>query len=516
MERSRNALEEFDSLVLVSNRQPYRHRWGDGDVVVDQPTGGLTAALDPVLQRVGGTWIAWGDGDADRTVVDDRNCVRVPPDDPSYTLRRVWLDEDTVDAYYEGFSNRVLWPLCHEFPEKVVSRVGDFEGYEAVNERFADCAAEHVDGETLIWLQDYHLALTPAGIDDRTPESTTIGQFWHIPWPTPDTFGVCPRSTELVDGLLGVDLLSFHVDRYVENFLDSVERFRPDATVEKEAGRITHERGETYVTATPLGIDADRHARESYAIAEGRHGRSGSDAFDELGDERPAASATDCLDIPDCDVLCLGVDRLDYSKGIPARIEAVERLLERHPEWRESLVFVQTATPSRTTIPAYAEHGERVRQAVDRVNDRFRTDDWEPIVYTESYLARPVLVDLYRRADLMLVTPHLDGMNLVSKEFVASSIDNTGALCLSEHAGASSQLGDLAYTVDPSDPDGISDTIHEALTACQAEQSSRMRRLRQRVHERDIDWWMAQQFETLRWVATRPQLSVTGPNAGDG
>ncbi|WP_247728437.1 alpha,alpha-trehalose-phosphate synthase (UDP-forming) [Halovivax limisalsi] len=529
--RALDALESFDSVVLVSNREPYRHRYDEqGTVTVDRPTGGLTSALDPVLQRVGGTWIAWGDGDADEDVVDEADCVSVPPSDPAYTLRRLWLDEDTVDGYYEGFANRVLWPLCHGFPEHVESRPGDYRDYRDVNRRFATCATDHAEANSLVWLQDYHLALAPAYIEETAPPGTTVGLFWHVPWPKPDEFGACPGAVELLDGLLGTDLLGFHVASFVENFFECVERFEPDASVDRDAGVVTLDGDRTRVLATPLGIDADDHARTARSLdSAGRRtveyeelDRTPSDQVtvpnsiterSDDGADRERLSAH--LAIPECDALCLGVDRLDYSKGILARVEAIERLLEREPGWRDSLVFVQSASPSRTNIPAYSEYGDAVRSAVDRVNDRFASGTWRPIVYTEDYLPRSALIELYRRADALVVSSKRDGMNLVAKEYVAASVDDSGALCLSEFAGATEQLGDLAYTIDPTDIDGMAATIDAALRADPDERRHRMRRMRRRVHDRSVDWWMASQFEALRDAHDRTRRSSSTPATGE-
>ena len=531
---------QFDSVVVISNRQPYRHEYdlatGERDgtdytstragtdggskpatdprrdgaargtdlagsasaestsqrrMNVERPTGGLTAGLDPVLQRIGGTWVAWGDGDADCDVVDDRHCVRVPPDDPSYTLQRVWLDDEDLDGYYRGFSNRVLWPLCHGFPLLVEDRPGDFESYRRVNRRFAESALDHSGANSLLWLQDYHFALAPAQIADAASPSTTIGQFWHIPWPTPAVFVRCPHHRELLEGLLGNDLLGFHVERFAARFLDCVDRLLPAATVDRQTEVVVHDDGHTRVTATPLGIDADRHARESH------------DATEAFG------TVAERLDLPETTTLGLGVDRLDYTKGIPERIVALERLFERWPEWRGEFTYVQTTSPSRTEIPAYQTLGTKVRRAIERVNDRFATDDWRPIVYTEDHLSRRELSSLYRRSDLLVVSSLSDGMNLVAKEYVAASVDGDGALCLSNRAGAHELLGDHAFTLDPHRPDRMAETIHTAMTASEVDRRRRMSELRRRVFQYDLDWWMDRQFDSLAYYV------ASGGNSSD-
>ncbi|WIV67194.1 trehalose-6-phosphate synthase [Natrialbaceae archaeon AArc-T1-2] len=493
------------SLIVVSNRQPYRHEYASDDaesetttdggattapsadidqqIEVDRPTGGLTAGLDPVLQQAGGTWIAWGDGDADDEVADDDGCVSVPPEEGSYTLQRVWLTETEIDGYYRGFSNRVLWPLCHEFPELAEPRPTFLEWYRAVNRTFAEAVADHADEDAVVWLQDYHLGLAPAMVRERVPQTATIAQFWHVPWPTPAVFEHCPARRELLEGLLGNDLLGFHVDRYCEAFLDCVERFCPETTVDWHRQVVHHRDGQTRVTATPMGIDAEDHDRTSRSVDPG-----------EWHDFRERH------DIPRGNAIGLGVDRLDYSKGIPERLDAIERLLEREPGWRGEFTFVQTATPSRTEIPAYARHGEYVREEIDRINARFGGPGWRPIVYTEEFLPRETLCALYRRADAMIVSPLYDGMNLVAKEFVAASVDGDGTLVLSETAGAHETLGEFAYAIDPTCQEAFAETIDVALTAPSEERRGRMNGLRRRVFGRDLEWWMQVQFDELRRV----------------
>ena len=501
------------SFVVVSNRQPYRHEYETPDgggavdevaaadagdiggssmiarpaetsaITVDRPTGGLTAGLDPVVQRAGGTWIAWGDGDADRRVTDDDGCVRVPPETEAYTLKRVWLSEEAVDAYYRGFSNRVLWPLCHEFPGLVETRPGDLECYRAVNREFAEAAADRVDDEGVVWLQDYHFGFAPAMIDAAVPDAVTVAQFWHIPWPSPGAFQHCPARDDLLAGLLGNDLLGFHVDRYGEAFLECVDRFLPDANVDWGRRTVRHDGDETRVVATPMGVDAEAYDRACRSIDGDRWERF-----------------REAHGIPAGISIGLGVDRLDYTKGIPERLAAVERLLEREPAWRGEFTLVQKSTPSRTAIPAYERHGEYVRDEVERINDRFGTDDWQPIVYTEAYLDHEELCALYRRADVMLVSPLVDGMNLVAQEYVASCVDGDGALLLSAAAGSHALLGESAYTIDPRRRESFAETIETALSASSYERSRRLTDLRERVFDHDLESWMTAQFDELERI----------------
>ena len=455
----------------------------DSEITIDRPTGGLTAGLDPVVSQSGGTWIAWGDGDADRAVTDENDCVGVPPDDESYTLRRIWLSEEAVDGYYYGYSNRVLWPTCHEFTELVEERSGDRDWYRKVNRRFADATVDHATDGSVVWLQDYHLGLAAKMIREDVPDSVTIAQFWHIPWPQPSAFDSSPLGQELLEGLLGNDLLGFHIEEYCDAFLACVESFVPGATVEYGSQTVTHDQNETQVVATPMGVDAETYDHRSRALDGSRW-----------------ESIRDRYDIPEGVAIGVGVDRLDYTKGIPGRLAAIERLLERHPSWCEKFTFIQKATPSRTDITAYADHGELVRHEVERINERFATESWRPIVYTEDFFSRADLCALYRRADTMIVSPLLDGMNLVAQEYVASSVDGDGTLVLSERAGVAELFGENVYTVDPTETDQFADSIDAALSAPELERHRQMTRLRALVFEHDLEWWMDRQFEEIERV----------------
>ncbi|WP_339106336.1 trehalose-6-phosphate synthase [Haloterrigena salinisoli] len=486
------------SLIVVSNRQPYRHEYetesqgsGSGDerstgnssITVDEPTGGLTAGLDPVVQASEGTWIAWGDGEADFDVADDDGCIAVPPGDESYTLQRIDLSEEAVDSYYYGFSNRVLWPLCHGFVDLIENRSNDFEWYRTVNERFADAVAEHAEADSIVWVQDYHFGLAPRMIRESVPQSTTVAQFWHIPWPTTTTYQHCPAGRDILEGLLGNDLLGFHIERYAERFLDCVERYLPAADVDRTQRTVSYDGGTTRVVATPMGVDAPSHDANARSI-----------------ESSQISSLFDRYDISSDTVLGLGVDRLDYSKGIPERLAAIERFLERSPEWHGEFTFLQTATPSRTDIDAYQRYGELVRSEVTRINRRFGTDDWEPIVYTEDYLSNEELSGLYRRADLMVVSPLVDGMNLVAQEYVAANVDGDGVLVLSEGTGAHERLGSHALTIDPTDVDGFATQLEAAVAMPSRERQHRMNTLRNRVFDGDLEWWMETQFDWIRRV----------------
>ncbi len=488
-----------DDLVVVSNRQPYSHEYDDDDgtrsVVAEPAVGGLTAALDPVMCTVGGTWVAWGDGEADREVTTgDR--VEVPPDDPAYDLRRVWLDDDAIDGYYYGYSNRALWPLCHSDVARASFDSGEWEQYRAVNETFADAAADEADGESpVIWFQDYHLALAPRMVRSRLSNDATIASFWHIPWPSWDAFRACPQAETILSGLLGCDLLGFHTERYCERFLDCVEEAL-GASVDRATGRVRHRCGTTTVRAFPLGTDAERHRSLALSDDATTFWRS-FEADHGLEDVRVA----------------VGVDRLDYTKGIVERLDGIERFLGTHPEWHGRFTYVGKLSESRIRIPAYRRYRERVDERIERINDRFATDDWQPIISLSGTLSPAALAGLYRGTDLALVTPVRDGMNLVSKEYVAASDD--GVLVLSELAGAHEELGDWAVTVNPNDADAVADAVSRSLTMPASERTGRLEHLHRSVYGNQVYDWLEDVLRAARTVGNECGRMVAGGPAAE-
>ena len=489
------------NLIVVSNRQPYSHEYDGETVTVDQPTGGVTAGLDPVMRELGGTWIAWGDGDADRAVVDDAGRVMVPPSADSsgnaassvdrsrtdstqtgdqYTLRRVWLSDDEVENYYYGFSNQVLWPLCHSFLGHVHCDGAFWDAYRTVNQRFAANAAtsapDDLLADTTIWIHDYHFALAPRAIRRQLGSAVDVAQFWHIPWPAWNTFRSCPRRQDLVRGLLGADRIGFHTDRYAENFLECVATAVDDAGVDWSDRRVRYRGREISIRAIPMGVPVDDVA-ETATTAD-------ATAFPAQFRAQHGIEAGTTL--------AVGVDRLDYSKGIPQRLRALESLLDETPDLRGDLTYVQVGSVSREAIPAYREIQEEVVDCVERLNDRFGTDDWQPVVYTTAHLSQAELFGLYRGADLGIVSPLRDGMNLVAQEFVAAQGSDPGVLLLSRGTGAYDEFGEHALAIDPCDVSDFATTIEDALAMPDDERRRRMDGLRRAVSERDLDSWVSQ------------------------
>lgn len=457
-------------VIIASNREPYSHRRTELGTEWTRNAGGLTVALDAVAQAIGAVWVAHGNGDADRDVVDADDCVGCPPTNPRYKLRRLWLDGEDIERYYAGFSNSALWPLCHIVYVRPRFRLDDWERYVDVNRRFADAILEQLDGQpALVLLQDYHLALAARFLRDARPD-LRLALFWHIPWPNAEVIRRLPWRDALLDGLLANDLLGFHIPFHAQNFLGTVAdaleaRVDPEEMAVERGGRRTR------VRTFPIGADAEEIA----ALATGADAARAEEAVRErfpLGDAR----------------IGLGVDRMDYTKGIPERLEALERLYEKHPEWIGRFRFIQVAVPTRIEIEDYRAVAARTRECVARINDRFATGGTPLVHLVEENLDFRALVPLYRIADLCTVTSLHDGMNLVAKEYVAACVDDHGALVLSPFTGAAREL-DGAWIASPFDCEGLADAMHAALSEPEEGSRRRMHTLREAVYQRTVfDW----------------------------
>ena len=461
--------------IVVSNREPYEHTYGDGAdrIQIRRPAGGLISALDPLLQAVGGVWIAWGSGDADEEVVDERQRVRVPPEDPSYSLRRLWLDERDLHHYYYGYSNQFLWPLCHLRPALTRIRSRYWERYQTVNRRFADAVLEEAAGDDVaVWFQDYHLALAPAAVRERRPE-LTVAHFWHIPFPPLEIFRVATNGAELLDGLLANDLIGFHLPLFGDNFLRCAESL-VGAEVDWDR-RLARYHGHTCnVRAFPISIDVE-------AFADAASGPAAAERVERLR-ARYAPRGR----------LGIGVDRIDYSKGLEEKLTALDFLWDRHPEFRETFTYLQVAVPSRTGIEAYDWLNEKLERMVWSINDRYGTGEWRPIHMIKESLPWERLAPMYRAADVCIVSSLQDGMNLVAKEYVACQVDEPGGvLVLSKFAGAAEEL-DGSVEVNPYDIEDFTARIRDALLFGEDERRQRLRRLQGSL--RTIYDWMAETF----------------------
>ena len=463
-------------LVVVSNREPYQHfAREDGSIGWSPTTGGVAVALDALMRERGGVWIAHGSGDADHAVVDSDDRILVPPDAPSYALRRLWLTPDEENHYYEGFANQGLWPLCHEAHVRPVFRAVDWANYQRVNERFASVIEEELpDLSAPVFIQDYHLALVAPRLRAHCPGVKTA-LFWHIPWPNPDRLRICPWRRELLTGLLGNDLIAFQLERDRRNFIAAArDELGADVTrgTVRVAGRVTA------VQAVPIGVDYDRIQRITSAPS------IEADMQRFLGELK--------IDTP---IVGVGVDRLDYTKGIPERLEALDLLLTRRPDLRGRLTFVQIGVPSRSTIDSYVAVEAAIDRKVEEINHRYSTTG-RPIRYRKSALKIKRLVALFRLADFCVVSSLHDGMNLVAKEFVAAREDLDGVLVLSELAGAAQELHD-AIAINPYDVEGFTDALERAIDMPLDERRRRMRALRRVVAGRDVFSWASDILERL-------------------
>ena len=464
--------------ISVSNREPYIHSFSGQKIVCQVPASGLTVALDPVMQACGGTWIAHGSGDADKEVVDKENKVSVPPDDPRYSLKRVWLSKEEEDGYYYGFSNEALWPLCHVAYTRPIFNEFDWNTYKKVNELFAQSILEEVgDKKAFVFIQDYHLSLVSRLIKERNPNIITA-QFWHIPWPNPEAFRICPWQEEILRGLLGNDLMGFHIRYHCNNFMDTVDRAL-EARVDRERYEIVFGGKKTAVQPFPISVDFDDINREAQK----------QEVTTEMDRLKKKFGIRD-------EMVGVGLDRIDYTKGIPDRFRAISRFLEKYPEYQSRVVFIQAGVPSRVHIGTYQALNKEIDSLAEEINQKYASRDWKPIVYLRELLAPATLTALNRLADFCVVSSLHDGMNLVAKEFVASRFDEDGVLILSPFTGASRELTD-ALLVNPYATDHFANAIKDALEMPEEERHKRMRKMREAVRENNIYKWAADIISAL-------------------
>jgi trehalose 6-phosphate synthase len=459
-----------DEILVVSNREPYIHMRRDGRIEVQRPASGLVTALEPIMRACSGTWIAHGGGSADRDVVDRHDRVGVPPEKPLYRLRRVWLTADEETGYYYGFANEGLWPLCHIAHVRPTFRASDWDSYVEVNERFAKVVVEEArSANPIVLVQDYHFALLPKLVREELPDATII-TFWHVPWPNPEAFGILPWREEVLQGLLGSSILGFHTQFHVNNFVDTVDRFL-EARVDRETFTVTLGGRRTAVERYPISIQ--------WPPAEAAHWKP-------IGECRAAVRMRHGID-PDV-AIGVGIDRMDYTKGILERFRAVERLMELESQWIGRFSFVQICAPTRSRIEQYQEFEVQVRSLATRINARFSRGRWSPIVLQVGHAEPPEVYEHFRAAELCYVSSLHDGMNLVAKEFVAARDDDRGVLVLSQFTGAARELPE-ALVVNPYDTDQCAAAFHLALTMSPEDQRDRMRIMRDLVREFNVYRW---------------------------
>jgi trehalose 6-phosphate synthase/phosphatase len=468
-------------LIVVSNREPYVHKKTGLSLKSEKPVGGLTSAMDDVLKATGGTWVAWGSGSGDREVVDSGNRVAVPPEDPTYTLKRVWLTPAEVDNYYHGYSNQVLWPLCHIALDRVYFRKKFWDDYVRVNRAFADAVLAEMSSDSVVWIHDYHLCLAPRFVREKMPEAV-VAQFWHIPWPDWSVFRICPQATEIMQGLLGNDIIGFQIPLFVRNFLDCVKECL-GADIDYNRSTVSYRGHVTTLKVFPISIDFARF--DSMASS----ARTESAIRDIRKRERlPAAVG-------------IGVDRLEYTKALIKRLQAIALLFERYEKLRGRFTFIQIAVPTRMKEP-YLSYQKTVEEFIGKINARFGTSEWKPVVYIDRKIEHRDLVAYYRMSDVAVISSIYDGMNLVAKEYAASKPDEKGALILSELAGAADEL-EGAILVNPYDVEEFSNSIKKALELPDQEKTKRMAALRKQVKENDIYKWIRNVLEEIIGMAHR-------------
>jgi alpha,alpha-trehalose-phosphate synthase [UDP-forming] len=469
-------------LIVVSNREPYIHSFSGGEIKWNTAVSGLTEALDPVLRAAGGTWIAQGTGDADREVVDAKDRVAVPPDRPEYTLRRVWLTKAEVEGFYAGFSNKGLWPLCHNTPVKPEFNEADWHTYQKVNRIFADAVIQEAGiRRAVVLVQDYHFAMLARFLREQNPD-LTIGQFWHIPWREYEVIRQCPWHREIITGLLGNDLLGFHITAFCRNFLESAQH-GIGAVIDHKKGTVSLSGRTTYVEAFPISADFD-------AISEQAETGEVEREMDNLRRE---------FDL-DGKYIGISIDRLDYTKGIPERLQALEKFFADNPGYRGRMVCIMAGMPSRTQIDAYQELDQRVNDLISGINAKYGTASWKPVIPMMRQLTPVMLNALRRLAHFCVVSSLHDGMNLVGKEYVSARTDGDGVLILSKFTGAAEELTD-AILIDPNEIGEFAVKIKEAIEMPEAERRRRMANMRRTVAANNIYRWGASLISRLIAIA---------------
>jgi trehalose 6-phosphate synthase len=459
-----------DALFVVSNREPYMH-------VIDEDTGmakcirpasGVVTAIDPILRASGGTWIAHGSGDADRKYINSKDKLGVPPDDIRYVLRRVWLTKEEEEGYYYGFANEGLWPLCHVTYTRPIFRETDWQMYKKVNQIFANAVLEELPAKNpFVFIQDYHFTLLSKMIKEKRPDAT-IALFWHIPWPNPEVFAICPYQQEILDGMLACDLIGFHVQYHCNNFLDTTNRLI-ECRVDTEKFSVIRANKETSIRAIPISVDgylnADTPAGEARQI-------------DKIRKEFQLEGK----------IIALGVDRIDYTKGIIERILSIDRFLEKYPQYKNKFVFIQLAAPSRTHIKRYHELMGEIDDLIEKKNWKYSDGNWKPIIYLKRHFSPEEIRPYYTLANLCIVSSLHDGMNLVAKEYVASKKDLNGVLILSRFTGAARELTD-AVPINPYSIEEFSDAIKFSIEMPDEEKRKRMENMRKVISENNVYRW---------------------------
>ena len=469
-------------LITVSNREPYVHEYKEGKITYIRPVGGAVTALDPVMRACGGTWVAHGSGAADKKVVDKNDEIGVPPENPKYTLKRIWLTKEEENGYYYGFSNKAIWPLCHITYTRPVFDESDWKYYVEVNKRFADAILKKVGRrKAFVWIHDYHLALLAKFLKEGNP-NIKIAHFWHVPWPNSEAFRICPKKKEILEGLLASDLMGFHILYFCRNFLETIN-LELEARVDNERTSVIYGGHETLVRGFPISVDFEELSKlaDSKRVAKEEK---------KLREE---------LSLNRTEFTIMGMDRIDYTKGILEKMTAIDRFFEKYPEYKERVVFVQKGALSRMHIETYKDLNDQLNDIVEEVNWKHGTKGWSPIILVRRHFSPTEIVAFYRIADVCLVSPLHDGMNLVAKEYISARTDLNGVLILSQFTGAARELSDVTY-VNPYDPDGFATSIKSALEMPKEERQIKMANLRGVVAENNIYKWAVKFISELEKI----------------
>lgn len=466
-------------LIVASNREPYIHMHKKSNIICQRSAGGVVTALDPVMKACSGLWIAHGSGDADKKTVDKNDRLQVPPDDPKYTLHRVWLTKEEEDGYYYGFANEGLWPLSHIAYTRPQFEELDWRMYETVNRKFADAILKEVGHKkAFVWIQDYHMALLPKFLKEGANNNIITAHFWHIPWPNPEVFRICPKRKEILEGLLANDLLGFHIRYHCENFIATVEK-EIETRIDRERFSVIKGGHETLIRPFPIGVDYEyiEHLANSKEV---------KDYQENLKEEF----------LLNYDFIMLGLDRIDYTKGIPERLRALDRFLEKYPEYKGKFIFIQMGRLSRLHIPVYKNLNDEINALVEEINWKHSHEGWQPILFVRRHLAYPEVMAFCKLADICIVSPLHDGMNLVAKEYVSTRSDSSGALVLSQFTGSAREL-DGAVMINPYDTEEFAEKIKEAVSMDKNEARSRMVKMREQVSRNNIYRWAGKVLSEL-------------------
>ncbi len=458
-----------NALFVVSNREPYMHVIDEatGNYKCFRPASGVVTALDPILRACGGMWVGHGSGNADRKFVNSKNKLGVPPKDERYILKRVWLTKEEEEGYYYGFSNEGLWPLCHITHTRPIFREDDWKMYEKANRKFAESLLEELPNKpAFVFVQDYHFTLLPKFIKEKRPD-TIIAIFWHIPWPNPEVFATCPYQEQILEGMLSCDLIGFHVQNHCNNFLDTANRLL-ESRVDTEKFSVVRFGKETMVKSFPISVagclsSIPESDRKKIEVIRKEFG---------LEDK----------------IVAVGVDRVDYTKGLAERIMAVDRFIEKYPQYRNKFVLVQLAAPSRTHIKRYHDLMGEIDELVEKKNWKYSDGEWMPIIYLKKHFSADEILPFYSLADICIVSSLHDGMNLVAKEYVASKTDLNGVLILSRFTGAAREFND-ALQINPYAIEEFADTIKTAVEMPMEERARRMESMRNMIKENNVYRW---------------------------